>query len=374
MATQISRRQMLKMALGIGGGFVAGSVLVACGAPATTTAPGAGANTTAVPATTAAPAATAGTAAAAMTAADVALTDAEIIKIKDMKLRIGFNTNHRTDDFINTLIKGGETTANDYGIELLVGEANFDANKQLADIEALVQQKVNAIFMVAVDGDSISPAIQKANAANIPVIVVGGAPSRGTVLSVLNATAYDGCRESATFLMKQLNNTGKVGVITIPLALDTIKERDRGTTDGITQNGGQIVSTQATFKQDEALSLTQNIIQSTPDLAGIFATWSLAVNGALAAIEASGKTIPMAGFDAEVAGFQAFDKKNPNLYALSGQQAILQGKAGLDALCKSLLGQPVASSLLVPNMLVTRDNYKEMWDTLYPGAKAPWMA
>ncbi|PJF24103.1 MAG: hypothetical protein CUN53_19520, partial [Phototrophicales bacterium] len=144
------------------------------------------------------------------TAGDVALTAEEIEMIRGMGLKLGFETNHRTDDFINLLIKGGEDTAAEYGIELIVSEANFDAAKQLADMEALIQQEVDGIFLVAVDSDSISSAIIQANEAGIPVIIIGGAPTRGEVLSVMNSTSYDGCYESTRYLIDAVGGAGKI--------------------------------------------------------------------------------------------------------------------------------------------------------------------
>lgn len=305
-------------------------------------------------------------------AEDIALTPEEIEQIRGQKLRFGFNTNHRTDDFINLLIKGGEDTAAQYGIELLVSEAGFDANRQLAQIEDLVQQKIDGIFLVAVDFDAISPAIEKANEAGIPVVIVGGPPARGQVLSVMNSTSYDGSYESAKHLVDAVGGEGKIGVITIPLALKTIQERDQGTLDAIATTNMEVVGNQGVWKQEEALAAAENMITANPDMKAIFATWSLAVNGALAAIESSGKDIKLAGYDAEKAGFQALHDGNPYLLALSGQQATVQGKAGIDALAKAVLGQPVAAEILVPTVLVTQENYKEMWDVLYPDITPPW--
>ncbi|MEL6269526.1 MAG: sugar ABC transporter substrate-binding protein [Chloroflexota bacterium] len=309
-----------------------------------------------------------------MYSADLALTPEEIEEIASMNLRFGFNMNHRTDDFINQVIAGGEAAAEDYGIELLVGEANFDAAKQLSDVEALVQQEVDAIFMIAVDSDSISRAIIQANDAGIPVVVVGGPPTRGEILSLMNSTSYDGCFESCKFLVDSVGGTGKIGVISIPLALSTIRDRETGTLDAIGESQMQLIGLQPVFSQDEALAAAENMIQAHPDLTAIFATWSLAVNGVLAAVEASGNDIKVSGYDAEVAGFMAFHEGNPNLLSLAGQQGRQQGITGLDALCKNILGQPVASDILVPTVLVTAEDYMEKWDELYPGVEVPWEA
>jgi ribose transport system substrate-binding protein len=203
---------------------------------------------------------------------------------------------------------------------------------------------------------------------------VGGPPAKGTVLSVLNSTSFDGCYESCKALTEAVGKQGKIGMITIPLALQTIKDRDDGTKKAIQEAGMELVAEQGVWRQEEALAAAENMIQANPDLVAIFATWSLAINGALAAIDASGSDIKLSGYDAEVAGFQAFEDKNPALVSLSGQQAKLQGRAGLDALCKTLLGGTVAPNIVVPTILVNAENYREKWAELYPGVKAPWEA
>lgn len=306
------------------------------------------------------------------TAEDLALTEEEIEMIREMGLTFGFAMNHRTDDFINTVIAGGEAAAEEYGIELLVVEANFDAAVQLSQVENLVQQDVDGIFMIAVDGDSISSAILEANEAEIPVIVVGGPPARGEILSLMNSTSYDGCYESCKFLIDAVGGEGKIAVIHIPLGLKTIQDREDGTRDAIAESDMELVAFEAVLSQDDALAAAENMIQANPDLTAIFATWSLAINGALAAIEASGSDIKLSGYDAEVAGFQAFEDGSPYLLSLAGQQAALQGRTGINGVCKAILGQEVQADILVPTLLVTAENYRERWDELYPGATPPW--
>ncbi len=300
------------------------------------------------------------------------LTADEVSEISGMGLTFGMNTNHRTDDFINLLIEGAEEAAAEYGIELLVSEAGFDANRQLGQIEDLVQQEVNGIFTVAVDSAAISSAILEANAAEIPVVIVGGPPSRGEVVTVLNSTSYQGSYASAAHLVESVGGEGQIGVLSIPLALKTIRDRETGTLDAIGQSNMQLVSMQAVWTQDEALAAAENMITANPDLTAIFATWSLAVNGALAAIEASGRDIMLAGYDAERAGFQALDDGSPHLVSLSGQQAKAQGRAGINVLVQAILGRPIAGEVLVPTVLVTQDDYRDRWSELYPGVAAPW--
>ncbi len=364
---ELDRRAFLRLGAAGGAALGLGGLLAACGdddggSASTTTTAGDAASTTA-----------GGGGASGPAGPDsVMLTDDEITDIQGRGLRIGFNTNNNTDDFSATVVRGGEAEAEALGIELITGSADFDAQRQLGQVDALVQQGVDAIFLIAVDADAISASIINANDAGIPVIIVGGPPTRGEVISVLNAQSYQGCLDAAGALAAAMGGSGQAGVLKIPLPLDIILERDRGTEDGLTGGGIEIVADQGSFDQDELLSQAQGMIQANPELGGIFATWSLAINAALAAAEEADGQILIAGHDAERPGFEAFEAGNESLVALTAQQPFLQGQVGLRALCKSILGQSVAPDLQVDNILVTPDNYRDVWDTLYPGIDAPW--
>jgi ribose transport system substrate-binding protein len=193
----------------------------------------------------------------------------------------------------------------------------------------------------------------------------------------MNSTSYSGCYDSCSYLLQTFDEPGEIGVIHIPLALSTIVDRENGTRDAISEAGWELVAFQPVLSQDEALAAAENMIQANPNLKAIFATWSLAVNGALAAIQSSGLEIRLSGYDAELAGFQQFEDQAMGnspliLYSLAGQQALVQGKAGIDALIKSALGETLKPDLLVPTILVTHEDYREKWDELYPGIAAPW--
>lgn len=305
-------------------------------------------------------------------AVDVVLSADDIEQIRSMNLRMGLNTNHNTDDFINLLMQSGQAAAEEYGIDLIADHAGFDDAKQLADVMALVEQRVDGIFIVAVNNATISPAIIAANEAGIPVVVIGGAPARGEVLAVMNSTNYDGCYESARFLISAVGRQGKIGVISIPLAVPAIRERELGALNAIRESRMSVIGIQPVWTAADAQAVVRRMIQLHPDLKAIFATWSLAVTGALAAIEESGLNIKLAGYDAEAAGFEAFYNENPYLLALAGQQPIVQGRTGIDALCKAVLGERSAPYILVPTPLITPSNYQRLWDDLYPGIPAPW--
>ena len=308
------------------------------------------------------------------TAEALNLSDTQREEIRQSDLTFGFLTNNISDDFSRTLIAGGEAFAAELGVNLLVNSADFDANTQLSQFDALVQQQVDGIFLTAVDAASIGQAVRRANDANIPVFIVGGAPTRGEVISVMNAASYQGSFDAGNALMNAIGESNaKIAVLGIPFALQTIRDREKGILDAIGANGGQMISLQSDFSQDVLLQLAQNVIQANPDLGGIFATWSLAVNAATEAVKQSGRDIPIAGYDSEAAGYLEFAGGDTNIVALSGQQAALQGRAAIEGLSQSILGAELCEEIITPNLLVTADNYESMWDIQYPGVSPPWV-
>lgn len=307
------------------------------------------------------------------TAEDLHLSDAQLADVAERDLTFGFLTNNISDDFSRTLVSGGEAYAEEIGVELIVNNADFDANTQLSQFDALLQRQVDGIFLTAVDASSIGQAVNRANRDDIPVFIVGGAPARGEVISVMNASSYQGSFDAGSAMMEAIGEANaQVAILGIPFALQTIRDREKGILDAVGAAGGQVISMQSDFSQDRLLELATNVIQANPDLKGIFATWSLAVNAATEAVEQSGRDIVIAGYDSEVPGYVELASGDTNIVALSGQQAALQGRAAIEGLIQSILGAELCDEIITPNLLVTADNFEESWSVQYPGAEQPW--
>ena len=307
------------------------------------------------------------------TAEALNLSAEQATEIGSRDLTFGFLTNNISDDFSRTLVSGAEAYAAEVGVELVVNNADFDANTQLSQFDALVQRGVDGIFLTAVDAGSIGQAVRRANQEDIPVFIVGGAPARGEVISVMNAASYQGSYDATAAMMEAIGEpNAQIAVLGIPFALQTIRDREKGVLDAIGAYGGQLISLQSDFSQDRLLELASNVIQANPDLKGIVATWSLAVNAATEAVEQSGRAIPIAGYDSEVPGYMELHSGDTNIVALSGQQAALQGRAAIEGLSQAILGAELCEEIITPNLLVTADNYQEMWSIQYPGATPPW--
>ncbi len=360
LTTHEARRRVRRRMLALGSTVGIVALLAAC----TNTNPNAAPNGSDAP----------GDGAVLTTVEELKLTEEQAEDVRGQGLTFGFLVNNIADDFSSSLVASAEEAAEFYGVELVVNSADFDANRQLTQFNALVQQGVDGIFLTAVDAAAIGTAVVSANQAGIPVMIVGGPPGRGEVVTVMNAASYDGSKEAAAVMMETIGEpNAQIAVIGIPFALQTIRDREKGVLDAVGEAGGQIVSLQSDFNQDRLLALATNAIEANPDLRGIFATWSLAVNAAVEAVRQSGRTdIVIAGYDSEAAGYLEFANGNESLVALSGQQAYVQGYAAIEGLLQVVLGNSIVPELITPNLLVTPENFREQWDVQYPGTPTPF--
>jgi ribose transport system substrate-binding protein len=274
------------------------------------------------------------------------------------KYTLGLVVSTLNNPFFVSLRDGAQKAADSAGATLVVVDAQDDSAKMTSGIEDLISRGVNALIVNPTDSDAVVPAIQKANAAKIPVLTVDRAANGGTVVSHIASDNVAGGQMAAEYLCKAIN--GKGNVVELQGVAGTSAARDRGQGfEGYMSKsctGAKIVSQQtANFNRDEGLSVFENILQSQPDIAGVFAQNDEMVLGAIQAADAAGrKGIVFVGFDAISDAIQAI--KDGKLGATIAQQPTEMGKLAVETAIKHLNGQSVDANIPVPLTLVTSDN------------------
>jgi ribose transport system substrate-binding protein len=150
----------------LGAFMILAMVLTACQSAAATTAPSAPA--AAAPAATTAPAAADTTAPAA--AAPAATTAPAASDSSAKKITVGLVQIDLSNPFHIGEVEGAKEAARRYGFNLEVTSGEGDVNKQVAAFENLINKKVDVIAANFIDIKAFGPALQKAKAANIPVV------------------------------------------------------------------------------------------------------------------------------------------------------------------------------------------------------------
>ena len=268
----------------------------------------------------------------------------------------GLSLSTLNNPFFVSVQDGAQAEADLLGITLIVTDAQNALDKQIADIEDLIQKKVDALLVNATDSAGIATVVKKANDAGIPVFAIDRAIDTSTGASVVAQIASDnvfGGRLQARFLADALGGSGNIveleGIPGSSAAID----RKAGLEDELAKvaSGIKIIADQeAGFDQAKGLEVMQNILQANPGQidAVVTANDSMAL-GAIQAIQQAGATRPD-GSRIIVVGFDSIDQALTqigagNMDATIAQQPDLMGKLGVSAARLSAIDSLIFSKL-----------------------------
>ncbi len=205
--------------------------------------------------------------------------------------------------FYQDLRRGLEEEAQKHGYQVLVSTAEFDPARQANQIDEFIVQRVDALVVCPCDSRSVGASIVAANEAKIPVFTADIASTApiGKVTAHIASDNVQGGREAGKLLVKALNGSGKVAILSHP-EVASVTDRVNGFKEEIAKHAGiEIVAElSAQGKRDKAVRVMEDMLQAHPDLAGVFGINDDSALGALAAIEAAGKIekVAIVGYDA----------------------------------------------------------------------------
>jgi ribose transport system substrate-binding protein len=276
------------------------------------------------------------------------------------KKKIGVTLLTREDDFYRALEAGLKEEAAKNNFELIIQSGDKDLSKQQSQIDNFIVQKVDAIIVCPTDTKGIAPAIERANAANIPVFTADIAAGGGKIVSHIASNNAEGGKLAAEFIAKSLNGAGgKIGIIGQP-EVQSVVDRENGFKEELakypnlqilpTLNGGGV--------RDRALKAADDLIQGNPDLKAIFCINDETALGALSAVESKGKTdVIIVGYDAAPEAVEKI-KKGTALKADVAQQPREIGMKTIDAIARNFKGEQVAPKTDVPVKIVDANSTK----------------
>jgi ribose transport system substrate-binding protein len=267
--------------------------------------------------------------------------------------------------FFVDMERGARAAADSLGLELVVQapDREVDAERQLQIVENLIQRRVAALLLVPSGSREIVPAVVKANAANIPVVVVDtrvdaaalGAQG-GRVATFVGSDNVDGGRLAGRFLAERLGGRGRVAVLEGVPGHESGDARLRGFREALAAAPGvSVVASQpADMERDRAFTVMQNVLQAHPDVQAVFAANDVMALGAVEAIAAAGRagSVTVVGFDAQDDARAAI--RAGRMHATVAQFPAEMGRRAVESAFRLLRGEVVAAEQPVRIELVTR--------------------
>lgn len=271
------------------------------------------------------------------------------------ELVVGVSISTLNNPFFVSLEQGITDLADEQGTTVKSVDAQDDTAKQTNDIDDLIQQGVDILLINPVDSAAITPAVESANAAGIPVITIDRSSDGGEVVTLVASDNVEGGEMAAEYI-EEISGTdaNTVQLEGIPGASAT-RERGEGFMN-ITEESLNLLDSQtANFDRAEGLTVMENMLQANPDIQAVFAQNDEMALGAIEAIQSAGKTgdIQVVGFDGTEDGIKAVEAGT--LSATVAQKPDEMGKLAMQAAFDYFAGETIEEYIASPLELVTNE-------------------
>jgi ribose transport system substrate-binding protein len=163
--------------------------------------------------------------------------------------------------------------------------------KQVSQIEDVIQRKVAGIVLVPASSDGTVPVVEKAIAAGIPVINDGIATKSDKITGFVGEPSYVMTELLAAYAADKLEGKGDLAMLSGPSGLDLTRFRVDGFKDYVSKFPGmKVVAEKFTSTATaEALTTMQDFLQSQPNIKAVYAFNGPIAIGAVQALRAAGK-------------------------------------------------------------------------------------
>ncbi len=216
------------------------------------------------------------------------------------KLVFGLSISTQVNPFYKAMADGMKDQAKKMGIEAYVLSADDKLDKQISDVEDLIQKKIDVLLINATQAGA-QAVIEKAAKANIKVITLQRQIPSPAVSSHIGTDNVVIGSLGAEWIASRLGGKGNVVVLEgIPGAASS-EDRKKGAAKVFPKYSGiKIVSQQtAEYDRAKALHVMENILQAQPNIDAVYCFNDEMAMGAMSAVKASKRTgIMITGMDA----------------------------------------------------------------------------
>ncbi|MCP4113504.1 MAG: substrate-binding domain-containing protein [Desulfobacteraceae bacterium] len=282
-------------------------------------------------------------------APDYTPTPLDLITYDSFDKKIGLSISDLSNPFFKLLYEGAQKAGELFGIKLVVADAKNDDARQLLDIQKLIQEKTDLIIINPTNVETVSPAIEIADASGIKVITVDRKSSRDDI--VVSHIASDntlGGQIAGEFIARQLK--GKGMILELEGIPGTSAAHDRGTgfNQAIDKYPDIKVAARevAHFDQKKARELIKQIVKKGISFDAVFAHNDSMILGAIEGFEGNPSKPPVfVGFDAIPEALEAIQQKK--LSATVAQKPEIMGWVAVKNAVRILRGEKLPKETLI---------------------------
>jgi ribose transport system substrate-binding protein len=280
------------------------------------------------------------------------------------KITIGLATKSAINLFWPVLQEGAQDAANDLNVNLIVQgpQKTNDIKDQLAVIDGMLGQNIDALVVAPCDSVGIVPAIKKAQIRRIPVIAVDTAVIGAKVTSFIATDNISAVESAATWIAIHLKGSGRVILINGMLSQQTGRDRRDGFVNYLKKYYPRIQVIKeipADYDPYKAKVAIEAILKTNIHIDAIFCSWddaTIAVSKSLESIKRK-KDFLLVGFDGAPNALRLL--KQGKVDADVAQLAYKMGYQAVKNAIYAAKGKQIPPLIHTDSMVVTSDNLND---------------
>lgn len=255
--------------------------------------------------------------------------EAVVENMEPAEITVGLSVSTLSNPFFVSLEEGANTLATENGTQVISVDVQDDSAKQSNDVDDLIQQGVDVLLINPVDSAAITPAVEAANSAGIPVIMVDRATDAGKYVTLVASDNVAGGEMAAQYIVDQVGENASTLQLEGVLGASATNERGEGFMNVAGTSLNVLDSQTANFDRAEGLTVMENMLQGNSDVQAVFAQNDEMALGAIEAIQGAGLSNQITGvsFDGTEGGIKAVE--DGSLAATIAQQLDEMGRLAL---------------------------------------------
>ena len=267
-------------------------------------------------------------------------------------------TKNQTNPYFQAVRVGAEASAKALGAKVIqyIPTKPDSIPEQLSQVEDVIVKKPDAIVFIPVDYKALVPAVEKINAAGIPVVNITDRIAGGKVVAYVGADDYNIGLATARFLLKQMGGKGNVVILEGVKGSLTNTDRVRGFNDALKEspNVKLLASQPANYQRLAALQVMENLMQSHPQIDGVLAANDPMGVGALEALEGANRKALVVGINGSKEAVELI--KAGKLLASGDFNGFIQGCLGTEIAIRNLRKETTPKEIILKPVVIEKSN------------------
>jgi ribose transport system substrate-binding protein len=230
--------------------------------------------------------------------------------------------------------------------------------EQLGLIDEVIRNKPDALVLAPFDPTAMLPAVDKLNAAGIPVTNVNERLAGGKVVAYVGTDDYQLALTTARYLIDAMGKKGNVVILEGPENLPTSIARVKAYKDILKEypDVKLLASKSANYARTPAIDTMKSFLRLYPQIDGVLAANDPMAIGAIESLKAAKRKSLVVGINASREVIELI--KSGDLLGSGDYNGFMQGCLATEIATANLHKQPVPAEINLKALVMDRSNYQ----------------